>query len=134
MNYLLDTCVVSDFFKKVPTTIEHFKSISPKQILISTISLMEIEYGLNLNPQKEQKIRPIWEALLSKIKIVPFTESCAKATASIRSDLKNSGKLIGPYDILIAGTAIAHDLIVVTSNVNEFARISSLTIEDWREI
>lgn len=133
MNYLLDTCAISDFFKKVPATIKHFERVSPRHIHISTVSVMEVEYGLKLNAERERKIRPIWEIILKQIQILPFSEDCARAAASIRSDLKNSGHLIGPYDILIAGTAILHHLIIVTSNIKEFKRISSITIEDWRK-
>lgn len=133
MNYLLDTCVLSDFFKKIPATIKHFERVSPKQIYVSAISIMEVEYGLNLNIEREKKIRPIWNALLEQIQILPFSENCAKAAASMRSDLKTSGQPIGPYDVLLAGTAAAHDLIVVTSNLSEFKRIATITIEDWRE-
>lgn len=133
MNYILDTCAVSDFFKKIPATINHFERVTPKQLHISTISVMEIEFGLKLNPEKEKKIRPIWNALLKQIQVIPFSDSSARAAASVRADLKNSGQPVGPYDILIAGTAIAHDLIVITSNINEFKRIPTISIEDWRE-
>lgn len=132
MNYLLDTCVFSDFFKKIPATIQRFESLAPKQIHISVVSIMEIEYGLKLNAEREKKMRPIWDILLQKIQIIPFSETCAKAAASVRSELKTSGQLIGPYDILIAGTALAHELVVVTSNLSEFKRLAALTIEDWR--
>jgi tRNA(fMet)-specific endonuclease VapC len=47
-----------------------------------------------------------------------------------QSNLKTSGLPIGPYDILLAGTAIAHDLVIVTSNLNEFKRISAVSIEN----
>lgn len=133
MNYLLDTCVISDFFKKIDPVVMHFKNLSSSQIHISTITVMEIEYGLRLNEEREKKIRPIWQALLEQINVVSLCHQCAIATAHIRAKLKNQGLPIGPYDILIAGTAIAHDLVMVTSNLKEFNRISEIKIEDWRK-
>lgn len=133
MNFLLDTCVISDFFKKEPSVIAHFESVMPRQINISTITLMEIEYGLHLKPERQKKIRPIWESLLNCIEVVPFSSSSAEASAAIRAKLKNEGTLIGPYDILIAGCALANNLIMVTSNLKEFKRISEITIQDWRK-
>lgn len=132
MNYLLDTCVISDFIKKVPNVLKHFENTSPKHIHISVITLMEIEYGLKFNPEREKKIRPIWEMLLKHIQVVSFCPRCAAATASFRANLRTSGLPIGPYDILIAGTAFANNLIVVTSNTNEFKRVPEVSIEDWR--
>lgn len=93
---------------------------------------MEIEYGLRLNEEREKKIRPIFEALLQQIKAVPLCQKSAMQAAFIRSKLKSTGLPIGPYDILIAGTSLAHNLIMVTSNFKEFNRISEIEIEDWR--
>jgi tRNA(fMet)-specific endonuclease VapC len=50
----------------------------------------------------------------------------------IRSDLERAGTPIGPYDLMIAATALAHDLILVTNNTREFARVAGLQIEDWQ--
>lgn len=133
MNYLLDTCTVSDFFKKDPHTLRHFQSLSPKQLYISSVTIMEIEYGLTLHQEKEKKIRPIWESLLEVIVTLPFCSECAKKSAALRATLKNSGRLIGPYDILLSGTALAHNLTVVTSNTKEFSRTPEITVEDWRQ-
>ena len=93
---------------------------------------MEIEYGLNLNEEREKKIRPRWESLLQQIKIIPFSLQCANASAIIRSKLKVSGTLVGPYDVQIAGTALAYNLVMVSSNLKEFKRITEIQVEDWR--
>lgn len=132
MNYLLDTCAISDFFKKIPSTIHRLECSSPQEIHVSSITVMEIEYGLALNPEKEKKIRPVWDSFLETIEVLEFCNKCATRAATLRANLKSSGLPIGPYDILIAGTALAYNMIVVTSNLKEFTRMSELTIEDWR--
>ncbi len=131
MKYLLDTCVISDYFKKNPSVINHLQNISPEKIHISTITVMEIEYGLRLNIEREKKIQPLWRSILNFIHVIPYSPQCAIASASIRAHLKSKG-LPGPYDSLIAGTAIAHDMIMVTSNTDEFIRVPEITLEDWR--
>lgn len=133
MSYLLDTCTVSDFFKKIPYVIEHFEAVSPDKIYISSITVMEIEYGLKLNQEREKKIRPLWKALLNYSHVVPYSPKCAIASAYIRASLKITGLPIGFYDVLIAGTSLANKLIMVTSNINEFNRIPEITVEDWRK-
>jgi|ERR1700722_12064483 len=132
MSYLLDTCVVSDFFKKIPSVIKQFETLSPDKIHVSSLTVMEIEYGLKLNLEREKKIQPLWKALLNHIHVVPYSPECAIASASIRASLKSAGTPIGPYDVLIAGTSLAHRMIMVTSNINEFKRIPELTVENWR--
>lgn len=132
MSYLLDTCTVSDFFKKNPSVVKHFEAVSPNKIFVSSITVMEIEYGLSLNLEREKKIRPLWKALLDHITVVHYSSKCAVASVTIRASLKSAGLSIGPYDVLIAGTSLAHQMIMVTSKVSEFKRIPEITVEDWK--
>ena len=62
---------------------------------------------------------------------LPFDDRCAEEAAQIRADLVSQGKPIGPHDILIAATARAHDAVLVTHNIGEFARVTELRLEDW---
>ncbi|MBD2279022.1 type II toxin-antitoxin system VapC family toxin [Aphanizomenon flos-aquae] len=133
MQYLLDTCVVSDFVKGDPNTLQRLKLISPDDISISAVTSMELKYGLAINPQRAIKIQPLIISFLNSVTILPFAEAEAEQTAQIRSFLKQAGTPIGAYDVLIAATAITHKLIIVTANVREFERIPNLQIENWRD-
>jgi tRNA(fMet)-specific endonuclease VapC len=130
MRYLLDTCVISDFIKKEPGTQTQLKKIPPTEIAVSSITVMELRYGLILNPQRAQKIEPTIAKFLATVTILPFTE--AEQAAQIRAALKIKGQPIGPYDILIAATALAHQLIMVTANQGEFDRVAGIHTENWR--
>lgn len=61
----------------------------------------------------------------------PFDDLAADHYARLRATLHRAGELIGPNDMLIAATALAHDLVLVTRNVKEFARIPGLRWIDW---
>ena len=133
MKYLLDTCTVSDFVKGQPSVMARIKATSPKQIVVSSLTRMEIDYGLALNSERARKLLPMLDAFFSVISTVPFDEVDAQASAAIRAALKLKGQPIGAYDALIAGTGVARGLIVVTSNVGEFNRVSGLQVENWRD-
>ncbi len=45
--------------------------------------------------------------------------------------LQSRGTPIGPFDILIAGQALARNLTLVTNNTREFRRVAGLQVEDW---
>ena len=132
MRYLLDTCVTSDFVKGDANVQARLKAERPSDIAISSITLMEIHYGLSLNAARAKKITPIIQSILQMISVLPYEDNEALATARIRASLKQQGTPIGPYDVMIAGTAQANGLIMVTSNVGEFQRVQGLTIEDWK--
>jgi tRNA(fMet)-specific endonuclease VapC len=64
--------------------------------------------------------------------VLPFDLKSAEEYARIRSHLAARGQLIGPNDLLIAATALANGLILVTHNTAEFSRVPGLTLEDWQ--
>jgi tRNA(fMet)-specific endonuclease VapC len=64
--------------------------------------------------------------------VIVFDKAAGLAAAQIRAGLKIIGRPIGPFDLLIGATALAHDCVLVTSNVREFDRIDGLKVEDWR--
>lgn len=132
MKYLLDTCTVSDFVKGQPNVLARIKATSPALIAVSTLTRMEVDYGLALNVERARKLIPILNAFFSSIATLSYDEADAHATAAIRAALKATGQPIGAYDALIAGTGLARGLVVVTSNVGEFKRVSGLQVEDWR--
>lgn len=132
MTYLLDTCVVSDFIKNEPNTVKKIQSVSPKDVLISSITVMEIMYGLALNPERTKSIKDAIQNFLEVVKIINFTREDAEHTAKIRAQLKKKGTPIGDYDLLLAGTADYRKLILVSSNMKEFNRIETLLLQNWR--
>jgi tRNA(fMet)-specific endonuclease VapC len=132
MRYLLDTCTVSDFVKGQPGVMARIKATPPTQILVSSLTRMEIDYGLALNSECARKLVPMLDAFFSVVGTVPFDDADAQASAAIRAALRSQGQSIGAYDVLIAGTGVARGLVVVTSNVGEFNRVSGLQVENWR--
>ena len=132
MRYLLDTCTVSDFVRGEAHTLDRVKHTPPDEIAVSTITEMEIAYGLRLNPALSRRIKPMMDIFLATISILPYDRAAASACAELRAILKRQGRPIGAYDALIASTALAHELILVTSNRREFERVAGLRTEDWR--
>ena len=132
MKYLLDTCTVSDFVKGQAGVLSRIKATAPPLIAVSSITRMEIEWGLLLNPERARKLAPILNAFLGSIATLSFDEADAQAAAGVRAALQRQGQPIGAYDVLIAGCGLARGLIVVTSTVSEFQRVSGLIVENWR--
>jgi tRNA(fMet)-specific endonuclease VapC len=130
--YLIDTCTVSDFIKGHSKTLIEIKSKNPGDLFLSSISLMEIEFGLKKNPQKALFIQDMLHDFLKSIQLLEFGIDEARSAGLLRANLMKMGTPIGPYDLLIAATALHHNLKVVTSNVSEFQRVKGLICENWR--
>lgn len=132
MAFLLDTCVIIDLVKGDANTIQTMKSKSPDLVFISTITEFELRYGIEKASNLKSKSKQIVEAMLSEISILNFASKEAAKAAQIRNYLRSLGTPIGPYDFLIAATALSNSLTLVTSNEKEFLRIPEMKIENWR--
>ena len=108
------------------------KATSPALLVISSVTVMEIEYGLQLNAKRARSLGAVMKALFASVEIAAYGVEDASATASIRASLRRKGRPIGPFDLMIAGTAVSRGFTLVTSNVAEFRSVSGLLIEDWR--
>jgi tRNA(fMet)-specific endonuclease VapC len=62
-----------------------------------------------------------------QFELLAFDTEDAQHAGDIRAQLATAG----PYDVLIAGQARAHQLVLVTHNVREFACVHGLQVEDW---
>ena len=131
--YLLDTCTISDFVRGHPNVLERINNISPHFLVVSSITIMEIEYGLKLNPERAKKLETVINDFLGNTNILAFEPEDARIAADIRATLRKQGTPIGSYDVLLAGCALHRNFIFVTSNLKEFQRVSRLKLENWRD-
>jgi tRNA(fMet)-specific endonuclease VapC len=133
LRYLLDTCVLSDFARGDTNTLDRVKATPPEHIAVSSITAMEVEFGLALDASRARRLAPVMHALLGAITVLPYDAEDARATGALRAALQKKGRPIGAYDALIAGCALARGLVIVTSNEREFSRVGGLRIENWRK-
>ncbi|UYZ71217.1 type II toxin-antitoxin system VapC family toxin [Moraxella bovis] len=128
MKYLLDTNAVIAILnasERFLTTLERHKE---REIAISSIVLSELYYGAYKSQKTAQNLEKI---NLLPFEVLQFNSQDADKAGEIGATLERRGTPIGSYDTLIAGQAIANDLIVITDNVREFLRVDGLQIESW---
>lgn len=130
MKYLLDTNALTAWITKDAAFIQHIQTKKPSDLAISVMTEHEVLFGIACNPKL--RLRVVAENMLSLLpKLIVGSQEVA-AAASIRADLRSRGQPIGPYDVLIAATALAHGLTIVTHNTREFSRVAGLIVEDWQ--
>lgn len=130
--YLLDTniCIFLKN-KKSPNVLQKIKKNKHLGIYISSITVAELQFGV-YNSKYMERNRIALIKFLTPFSVLNFDDIDAEEFGKIRTSLKNEGKIIGAYDMLIAAQALAKNLILVTDNTKEFCRIKTLTIEDWK--
>ena len=134
LRYLLDTNICIYITKQRPASVlEKFERLSVGEVGMSTITFGELLYGAEKS-HHPKKTPHILEELAGLIPPIPLSTDVGKYYGRIRSKLEKKGKLIGNNDLWIAAHALATDLILVTNNEKEFARVPKLKIENWVSI
>ncbi|WP_375473044.1 type II toxin-antitoxin system VapC family toxin [uncultured Nostoc sp.] len=134
MTYLLNSNVCIRLINNSsPTVTTRLASQQPEDILISTITQLELYYGAYRSAQQETNLE-ILQRFFSQFTIIPLDPEAARIAGKIRAELAASGTPIGPYDLQIAAIAMTNNLIGITHNTREFGRVNGLQIEDWEEV
>ncbi|MCG6142783.1 MULTISPECIES: type II toxin-antitoxin system tRNA(fMet)-specific endonuclease VapC [Leptospira] len=131
--FLLDTNICIFLIKKKnQTLLDKIKKNYNKGIFISTLTLAELEFGIQNSEQKEKNRLSLIE-FLTIFEVLPFEERDTQAFGIIKADLKKSGNLIGSIDALLAAQAVSRNLTFITNNTKEFKRVKNLIFEDWTQ-
>lgn len=130
---VLDTDICSYLMKRShPALIEKVRAFSPGELKISVVTAFELEFGARRSDRYDSLDRVI-QAFLDNVEILPFEPPAAREAAAIRADLAATGRIIGAYDLLIAGHVRSLDATLVTNNVAEFSRVNDLKLENWTQ-
>ena len=129
--YLLDTDTCSYLMKRTHTVlIDRVRTFRPGELKVSVVTQYELEYGVHRSGRTEE-LGLVVAAFLGNGEVLPFDVPAARRAAQIRGDLAASGTMIGSYDLLIAGHALALGATLVTNNNQEFERVPGLRVENW---
>ena len=130
MTHLLDTDTCIGVLRQRPGMVQRLSQLAPTDCAVSMVTVYELLCGVE-KAQDPARERQKVDRLVSTIIELPLDRAAAESAARIRADLERRGQPIGPYDLLIAGQAIAAGLTLVTNNVKEFQRVAGLKVESW---
>jgi tRNA(fMet)-specific endonuclease VapC len=138
MNYLLDTCVISEFAVRQPTekVVSWLAKLDPETVFLSVVTLGEIQKGIAKLPASKRK-----EALRTWLKddllvrfhdrLLPLKTGEMLTWGTLMSKVEAKGAPMPLIDSLIAATALHHDLVVVTRDVDDFAPSGVRLLNPW---
>jgi len=130
VKFLLDSNAVIALMKGNPGFLEQLRQHQPQDFGVPATVVHELFYGAYKALRIAQNVARV-EAL--QFEIVDFDREDARQAGEIRAKLAAAGTPIGPYDVLIAGQALARALTLITHNIREFQRVPGLLTDDWEQ-
>lgn len=137
MKYLLDTCVISELVKPVPNAavIAWLENIPSDTLFLSVLTIGELRKGLVKLPDSKKKMQlTLWlNTLLEEYqeRLLPVDMLVAETWGILQGNAEKAGKPMSSFDGLIAATASAHHLTVVTRNEGDFEPSHVPLINPW---
>lgn len=138
MNYLLDTCVLSEFTRHQPAqrVIDWLNSMDEEKLFISVITIGEIQHGIERLAASHRKTELlVWmnTSLLTRFagRIVSIDASTMLLCGSLVAHLEGAGHPLGVMDTLILASALQNNLIIVTRNGADFLPGGVQVINPW---
>jgi tRNA(fMet)-specific endonuclease VapC len=130
LKYMLDTNLCIRVLRDRPQGLREQFNAEASSLCISSIVLYELLYGAAKSSRPGHHRHAV-EKFAERVQVLDLNADAAAHAGDIRAALEREGKVIGAYDLLIAGHARSRGLIVVTSNLGEFDRVDGLRAEDW---
>jgi predicted nucleic acid-binding protein len=129
MRYLIDTGWIVDYLYGNEDAQQLLASLEPDGVAISIITFLEIYEGIHLS-RDPKHAEAIFRLLLQGLKVLPVTRTVAKRTAQVRSQLRRNRAQVThrALDLIIAGTAQAYHLELVTRNTKDYNDVPDLML------
>jgi predicted nucleic acid-binding protein len=138
MNYLLDTCVISEFTRRTPdqNVVHWVDSIQEERLFLSVISIGEIQHGIVRLPDSRRKTELLsWmnNDLVTRFeqRILPVDLATMYLWGTVTAQMEAAGQLMALMDSLIVATAFQNNLIIATRNVSDFIPCGVQAINPW---
>lgn len=131
MAYLFDTDAISEAFKRkpAPAYLRWLAEVPREAQLTSAVVIGELYEGAFLSDDRERHLENLQTRVLPAVTVLPYDANVARRFGVLQAALAGRGTKLADADAIIAATALAHDLELVTGNVRHFGRVPGLRIQ-----
>lgn len=133
MGVLIDASVLIEHERGHVSLEPHLAGREQEEFFLSVITASELLHGVHRAQDTGVRARrsAFVEGVLERFPMLPVDIAVARAHAQLWAGLMAKGQLIGPHDLWLAATCLAHGLTMATGNVGEFERVPGLAVESW---
>ena len=129
MSCLFDSDVVIDFFHNKKPGVDLVRKFITKKPCISIITWLEITYGIKKREEQRGRAQEFEHFITDfAIQIIPIDKKVADYYLDTKISLEKKKCPLADFDLLIASSALAYGLTLVTRNSKHFSRIEKLSV------
>ena len=130
MRYMLDSNICIYLIKShPPQVLRRLEALNQGAAVMSVVTYAELRAGLEIQTANREQDEHVLSLLVSKIPVLPFTESDAESFGVLRAAVRDRSR--NAMDRLIAAQAVNVGLILVINNEADFKDYPGLVVENW---
>ena len=126
---ILDTNFMVDLLRKKKGCLQVTEELEGRDTELYTTAINA--YELRLGALKLSKVKET-DSFLRDIEVLPVDLAASIATSNLQHELSRKGQLLEHRDALIAGTAIANNIVTIVSNDTDFKKVEKIEILTYR--
>ena len=131
MKYLLDSNIVVAAIKgRLPVAVK-LSAMRPGDIAVSIVAKMEAEMALRGDTRAQSRYGRLLRDFLANVRVLDFGVTEAQQAVTLGGYQRQGGTQMDRYNLLVAATALAHQLVLVTNDTLAFADVPGLDVENW---
>ncbi|HEY0974096.1 MAG TPA: PIN domain-containing protein [Solimonas sp.] len=131
MRFLLDSDVLAGAVKGRLPVVLKLSQLKPTEVAISVLSRMEAEMALRQQPRAQARYGKLMKEFLASVPVLDFGTAEAQQAVALNAYLQPAGEKLAALDLMLAATAMAHQLTLVTDRGAAFASVPNLDVERW---
>ena len=131
-RFLLDSNFCIACLRRKPWALQILGRVPLLSVAVSAITVGELLVGTHLAEDSGRELAKV-EAFLRPIQVIPFGRDEAFQWAKLDASLRKQGNRIETEDAIMAATAMALGMTLVTGNARHFGRVKGLKTVDWEQ-
>jgi tRNA(fMet)-specific endonuclease VapC len=133
VGVLIDASILIEHERGRIDLTDRLEGREDEEFFLSVVTASELLHGVHRARDAGVRARrsAFVEAALERFPLLPVDLATARAHARLWADLASAGISIGPHDLWLAASCVAHGLVMVTANLREFSRVPGLAVESW---
>ena len=130
--YLLDTDIIIYSLKGVSQVVENLRRRRSAYMALSVVTYGELVFGAECSERRSENLARVYRTA-EIYPILPVTRAVMDSFGVLKADLRQKGKTIDDFDLLVAATALGHGLTLISNNLRHFQPIPGLRVENWNQ-
>jgi tRNA(fMet)-specific endonuclease VapC len=132
VKYLLDSNVIAAAIKGRLPVVLRLSALKPGDIAVSVVSRLEAEASLRATSSAHARFAKLLREFLAQVRVIDFGAAESHVATTLAATLRAEDEKLSGFDLIIAATALAHQLTLVTERPMAFAHVTNLETENWK--